>query len=173
MIIEKDKEYQLRNKMHDYFAEWFHVYPEQTSLCGKKRIDLILFHTTDNFRCYGIGLELKRDTYKRGNELGKWLKQANAYHNYRFMDNRVLFPAVYPNISENYLREGVKMAQHNIETDMHHNVNSMLWSAHNIGELIKCKDYNGSEYCKFLFNNYVVWDSRQPYVLRVDKFEKL
>lgn len=166
----------LQGQMIEYFSEWFDVRQEVTSLCRKGRIDLIMYHRTDINKKYPFGLELKKKGVKRGGELGQWLNQAKQYTGMVFNEQKI-FVFVFPQISHNYLREGVDISGHDVHADgikgWHYNVNSFLYRCFGIGELQKYKNWKNKEHCRLVLNTNLIWDSSKPAYFNIDKLNVL
>jgi len=69
----------IQDRLINYFSKWFHVDFEITSDCRKRRIDIMMFHHTDNDKLYPMGIELKKTNVKRGGDIAKWCNQASDY----------------------------------------------------------------------------------------------
>lgn len=168
---ESIPEHDLRDRLVNYFSTWFDVDYEVTSLCKTKRIDLLMFHHSDNDKLFPFGIELKKTNVKRGGDIAKWCIQANGYTKLIFSGVKpIIF--VTPQISGWYLDEGERVSKHNIElpgsAGCHNNVNSFLYKCFEFGELQKY--YIGvKSYCRFTINSYEVWDSRTPSYINTKK----
>lgn len=112
MIINNMTEKELQEKLFIYLSKYFHVYSEIYDITNKFRIDLIIVHKSDLLKKYPIGIEIKINEKKRGNDLGKWLKQASNYSNLNFKGFGKCLIMIYPPIQLNYLREGFLMNNH-------------------------------------------------------------
>ena len=168
---ESIPEHDLRDRLVNYFSNWFEVDYEVTSLCRTKRIDLLMFHFSDTDKLFPFGIELKKTNVKRGGDIAKWCIQANDYTKLKFNGyTPIVF--VTPQISGWYLDEGERVSKHNVELSgsngCHNNVNSFIYRSFNIGELQKY--YIGpTAYCRFTINSYQVWDSQNPTVINYQK----
>ena len=74
-----EKEFVL--KLIPYFEKYFIVRQECWSECKKSRIDLVLQLKETN---YFFGIECKIPNKKRGEEIGRYIKQATNYSNLKF-----------------------------------------------------------------------------------------
>ena len=156
----------LQYKLGSYLKRWFNVYYEVWSCDYKKRIDIVIVHKSDTDYKYPFGIELKVSDFKRGKNIGEWLKQSFTYSKKDFVKFGKLIILVFPRISEVYLKEGSKMHQHTI-TQPDHNINTFL-GALNIGEFQK--DNNGKK--RIVFSGSVLWTENNN-DLRIHNIQKV
>jgi hypothetical protein len=170
-IAEKE----LQKNIAIYLSSWFYVYPEITSDCKKRRIDLIIYHQSDYKENYPIGLEIKRTASKKGAEIASWCLQASDYTKLKFIGKNALI-FIYPQISGYYLDEGNRVTKHDIDkpgmNGYHNNVNSYLYKVHGFGELQKYHDYDKRERCRLVINTNLVWDSLTPNEFNIENYLK-
>lgn len=135
----------------------------------KRRIDLILqIPDRDVF----FGVEVKRPSSKRGEEIGRFIKQAIDYSKLEFdvFKNGSVFKKIpifiNPPISLNYfvmnqesqILNGVKwFRDRHDNTCEHHSFNGFLGSF-GVGEIRAGKDYRGS-FIFFAFSNKVIYST--------------
>ena len=168
---ESIPEHDLRDRLVNYFSNWFEVDYEVTSLCRTKRIDLLMFHFSDTDKLFPFGIEIKKTNVKRGGDIAKWCIQANSYTKLKFNGyTPIVF--VTPQISGWYLDEGERVSKHNVELSgymgCHNNVNSFIYKCFNLGELQQY-EINNIKYLRFTINTYQIWDSRTPTVINNNK----
>lgn len=168
----------LEDRLVNYFGKWFDVYFQVRSLCGKHRIDLLLFHNSDKSQQYPIGIEVKKGDIKRGTDIGKWCVQAKSYSSALFFEKKAtIFTA--PQISGWYLDEGKFVKKHPVETagalGCQNNVNSFLYRSFGIGEMQKyTKNWPvKKEHFRLVINTFEIWSSETPYILLTDILDKL
>ena len=155
----------LEKKLGEYLSPFFNVYYQQWSVCMRKRIDIVLVHKkTHGFH---IGIEVKNNGNKNGKDLGGWLNQASAYNKYAFCNKQTGFEygimpiLVAPTISGEYLEcLNESGSPRHSKYHEHHNVNSLLAGAFNVGEIrkrITGYEESKNEYLAFSFNNRTLW----------------
>lgn len=178
MHINEYSEADLQDRLIQFFGKWFDVYFEVTSLCGKFRIDLLMYHNSDTQRNYPIGIEIKKNSIKRGTDIGKWCQQAGNYTKVLF-DEKYATVFTAPQISGSYLEEGKLMAKHDVYAHgylgAHHNINSFLYKSFGIGELQKFKSVwpRPAERARLVINCKEIWSSQYPTTLRTDIISNL
>lgn len=162
--FESLAEADIQDRLIEYFSKWFTVEFEITSDCRKRRIDIFMFHKSDNDKLYPIGIEIKKTGVKRGGDIARWCTQAKGYTDSSFKGFR---PTVFiaPQISGWYLDEGERISKHNVEhagyMGSHNNVNSFLYQSFSFGELQKY--YIGdTAFMRMVINTYIIWDSKYP-----------
>lgn len=164
VILFMPTEKELQHNTASYFSKWFDVEREIKSDCLKRRIDILMFHKSDKENILPIGIEIKIVDTKKGSELADWCLQAQHYSTLSF---RQFKPTIFilPQITGNYLDEGLLINKHNIESPgikgVHNNVNSFLYKAFNFGEVQKYK-FNNIYYSRLVINTKQIWDSRIP-----------
>lgn len=156
-------EFDFQQKMIKYFEKYFNIYPEVWDVNMTKRIDLVLIHKSDKDKKFPFGIELKKHEKKRGKDVANWLKQASNYNDLDFKTFGKLLILVAPQISINYLREGIEMTNHeNKEFEQHNNVNTFL-AQFGIGEVMKITRHNNlknifeKSLC-FVFNSKILYE---------------
>lgn len=171
-------ESELQDRLVTWFAKWFDVYFEERSLCGKFRIDLLLYHKSDLDRRYPIGIELKKSQIKRGTDIGAWCAQAHSYTKAMF-DEKIAHVFIAPQISGYYMEEGSKMAKHNVFAQGYlgaqHNVNSFLYRSFKIGELQKFKAVwpAPKDQLRLVMNCREIWSSQYPHTFHTEILDNL
>jgi len=163
----------IQDRLINYFSKWFHVDFEITSDCRKRRIDIMMFHHTDNDKLYPMGIELKKTNVKRGGDIAKWCNQASDYTKLTFKGcNPLVF--IYPQISGFYLDEGSMVHKHDVDLSgsagAHNNVNSFLYQSFGFGELQKYR-HDNNQFARLTINTYIIWDSRQPMFINHEKIK--
>lgn len=135
----------------------FLVYPQAWDSTHKFRIDIICRHVDCN-RYFGI--EIKLNEKKRGKDLANWIKQASNYHNCNWGEFGKLIIFAAPQISIDYLREGVKMSQHEECRHLinHNNVSTFL-GQFGIGEILRYRDEKISTLL-FSHTSFILYDGR-------------
>lgn len=175
---EQLSEAALQSKLVNWFGRWFDVYFEVRSLCGKYRIDLLLYHNSDTERKYPIGIELKKNEVKRGSDIGKWCEQAHNYTKAIF-DERICHIFVAPQISSLYLDEGKLVSKHDVMRQgaegCQHNINSFLYRSFGFGELQK---FNSiwpvkKQQMRLVINTFQIWSSDNPFFLNTPILDKI
>lgn len=178
MEIGDLSEAHLEDRLVNYFGKWFDVYFQERSLCGNHRIDILMFHNSDNSRNYPIGIEIKKGDIKRGTDIGKWCVQAQSYTKALFFEKKP-FIFIAPQITGWYLDEGKMVSKHCVEDGgaaaRQNNVNSFLYKSFSIGELQKYKTtwpVNKNRF-RLVMNTLQVWTSEDPYFLNTETLNKL
>jgi hypothetical protein len=178
MDLQNTPEIILEDRLVNYFGKWFDVYFQVRSLCGRYRIDLIMYHHSDRSRQYPIGIEIKKGDIKRGADIGKWCLQAKSYANALF-DGRKATVFTAPQISGWYLEEGKFVSKHDVEEKGSHpeqnNVNSFLYKSFGIGEMQKYKTTwpTTKDQFRLVINTLRVWTSEEPFVLNTINLDKI
>ena len=174
---ESEKEF-VENKLIPILEKHFIVRKECRSECGKYRIDLILqLKYSDVF----FGVECKVPNAKRGEEIGRYVKQAASYKTVKFdiyKDKSVyqsipifICPAlsynyfIYNHASEIFEHESNMILSHGVHDKWHkdkhdqfcthHAMNGFLGSAFGIGEIRSTYHNNFN----FMLSNYVIFSS--------------
>ena len=167
MLIMDNTEKTLQLNIGKYLEYWFNVQYEVYDDSKKNRIDIVCTHKT----CTEIvlGIEVKKDEDKRGNMMGKWVKQAMRYSNATWNEKQLpIF--IYPPISLKYfVLNDVEHVNENVIRfqdrhdyyKTHHSFNGFI-SQFALGELRKLlhndwrtkKDFS---YLCFVYNNMAIW----------------
>ena len=168
------KEKELQHRLANWLSEWFYVRLEVSSTANK-RLDIIATCKQTNL---SYGIELKKNESKRGEEIGKWIKQAHEYSSMQWPDYGVngkptysqipIF--VYPRISYTMLYRPEKetcikikgkeyYADRHCEYSGHHTVTGLL-GVFNVGEL---RYINSRKDVGFVYSNKVVWTNKKDY----------
>lgn len=172
--FESLTEADLHDRLSKYFSNWFDVQFEITSDCRKRRIDILMFHHSDNEKLYPIGIELKKTGVKRGGDIAKWCMQAKDYTTLSFKGFK---PTVFiaPQISGWYLDEGERISKHDVELSgymgSHNNVNSFLYQSFGFGELQKYY-YKNIGCMRLVINTFIIWDCKEPSKLNYSKLQQ-
>lgn len=163
----------LQSKIAEYLSKYFHVELEVNNINRKSRIDIVIVHKTDTQRKYPIGIEVKLDAKKRGKDLAKWIKQSSRYAGTYFVNYGKLLIITYPQISGEYLREGVKMNNHEQQGDFGqaNNIGTFL-SEFSIGELQKYKHHTGRNLVRIVYKGQLIWDAKDN-ILRINNYKRL
>lgn len=160
-LNETEKDFVKRIKA--IFENHFNLFDEITSVCNKKRIDLVLQHKKYNHVFFGI--ECKRFDRKTGNEIGKIVKQASDYASRQFKvcSKIISMPILLcPSLSVNYFvlptekilyKNKLYYKDRHDPTDKHHTMNGFL-GAFGVGEV---RSLNDNYY--FSFNNFILFES--------------
>lgn len=172
-----EKELQL--KMASFLSKYFNITLEVWSVCGTKRIDMILVHKSDIDKKYPIGIEIKIDDKKKGKELADWIRQASMYSKLKFTGVGKCLIVTYPQVSGIYLNEGSLMNQHIDEfgcCKKDHNIATFL-SSFGIGEMQRYKfedhkSHQYKEYIRIVYLGQIIWDLKDD-ELRTNNFERL
>lgn len=157
------------NSIIPLFTDKFTVYREVSSECKSKRIDLVLQHKI--YKKIVFGVECKMFNSKKGNEIGKYIRQAINYSDYKFVfgEYSQRMPIlICPALSINYLimAEERKIDENgkywykdrHEPTHQHHTVNGILGSL-GIGEIRNLK--SGNYY--FTHSNYILFESNPTF----------
>lgn len=158
--VEKD----VQRKIEQYFSQWFTVYTEVKSDCGKKRCDILMYHKEFGSPQVPFIIEIKRDDVKQGNTLADWCKQASNYSNLLWHKGKKPIVVLFPQISGLYFEEGCLVKPHDVVNNDHHNINSFLYGAFGIGELRDFYYHNKKGYA-IILNNKIIWQSAFPFEL--------
>jgi hypothetical protein len=164
--IKPEEEY--RNKIDKHLSQYFDIEREIKSVCGKYRIDYILQCKLS--KCL-LGLEVKSENRMRGNDFGKYLKQASNYSDCewysKFGKVKVLI-FITPAISNSFINitkmeylngKEIYYSQHDRNHE-HSNVGGLIGQICNIGEIRSFKGYYGNDYFSFMYRNKTLWSSR-------------
>lgn len=172
-------EEEFKLKLVSIFKNHFNVMIEVWSKCKTRRIDIVLTHK--KFKEVAFGIECKIPDRKRGEQIGKYVMQANEYSKLEWQDYNGYFKKIpiliCPPLSYRYFLMNEKTIyiddtsnlkisnmynciiynkwhqdRHN-ENDKHHTFNGFL-SAFNIGEVRKKHD----KYY-FVFANQILFDT--------------
>ena len=168
------KEKKLQHKLADWLSEWFDVRTEVYS-DKKKRIDIIATCKTTGL---SYGIEIKTLDSKRGEEVGRWIKQAHEYSTMLwpkpngngevtygplpiFIYPRISYTILYrPETEKRLVVKGEEYyADRHTRTSEHHTVTGML-GVFNVGEL---RYINSREDVGFMFSNKVIWTNKKDY----------
>lgn len=154
---EKLSEKELHDKIARYLSKFFTVTNEVKSTDGKRRIDMIIIHFTDEEMKYPVGIEIKINDKKRGKDLANWLKQASDYTTKEFKGFGKCLIVTCPQVSDYYLKEGELMNQHETPTDcgQANNIGTFI-GQFGIGEMQKYDD----KYFRIVFKGQIIWDSK-------------
>lgn len=174
----KNPEQEYRNKIDKTLEKYFDIETECVSFCKKKRIDYIL-------RCKKsdalFGLEVKNTYRKRGNDIGKFAKQASEYSNLfwitKFTNKPIkvlvfVAPAI-SNYIKNIIVESLEItngreryiAFHNSEHE-HSNVNGFIGEALNFGEIRTLSKFHFI----FSFKNRIIWENKDGGSLHINNY---
>jgi hypothetical protein len=157
-----------RAKIDKYLERYFIIDREIKSVCNNYRIDYIL-QCKESKKLFG--LEVKSEKRMRGNDYGKYLKQARYYSASewysRFGKVKVLVfitPAIsnhFINITKMDYLDGKEIyySQHT-KNHEHCNMHGLISEANDIGEIRSFKDYYGNDYFSFMYKNKPLWSSR-------------
>lgn len=178
MPLQDHHEAVLQGRLVNFLGKWFDITIEAKSDCGKGRIDILMFHTTDKERLFPIGIEIKPHDMKKGTEIGAWCRQAHRYTTYTFEgQHATIFTA--PQISGFYLEEGKLVNKHDVtksgDAGRHHNVNPFLYRSFGIGEFQKYTQtrYIKGDHYRMVINCKEVWCSEQGYMFHYGVIERL
>ncbi len=163
------KEKQLQDALISRLSEYFYVYSEVKTVCGQGRIDLIL-NCKESMAWFGV--EIKQINYKRGNDIGLLIKQANryAFSDFNLNGIRKVPVFIFPAISYDYMicreetvkKDGVILHQDRHKRDsVHHTFNGIL-GVFRVGE-IRVFERNQNKYIRFVFNNKEIWTNKPNY----------
>lgn len=169
----------LQLKLASFLSKYFEVDYEVWSVCGTKRIDLIIVHKLDIEKRYPIGIEIKVDDKKKGKQLADWIKQASTYSQLKFKGFGKCLIVTYPQVSGTYLNEGTEMNQHIDEFGQcrkDHNIATFL-SSFGIGEMQRYyfSDYKTGtkkEYLRIVYLGQIIWDLKDN-DFRINNYERL
>lgn len=161
MIKNNELENDYVNKVVSVLRKYFTIQREVKTDCKTGRIDLIVTTPTgENF-----GIECKRADEKKGEHIGRFIKQACRYSENTFKGVKIpIFIA--PALSYNYFimnSETVKIGDEfwhkdrHDEKHLHHTINGLLGSM-GVGEIRKSEDF-----FYFSFSNQVIWTSKKEY----------
>lgn len=172
-------EIEIQISLLKYLSKYFFVYPEVWSTDGKRRIDIIAIHKSDELRIYPIGIEVKRDVKKRGKDLAAWLIQSSDYSTKNFIGFGKCLIITAPQVSGTYLNEGKDMHQHLDEflnPSKDNNIATFL-GQFKIGEMQKYvfvdyKSKSQSTHYRFVYLGQKIWDSRDD-DFRFNNYERL
>lgn len=146
-----------------YFEQWFTVYKQVYSDCGKNRCDILMYHKGEFAEQRPLIIEIKKDSVKQGSPLGEWCNQANRYSKVLFHGKKPLL-FIFPQISGIYFEEGCQVSPHSVIDEDHHNINSFLYGAFCIGEVRRMKHHEKPVY-QLIVNTKTLWTSNDPWVL--------
>ncbi len=168
-----DSEKELHTKMITFLKRYFYVYSEVWSDDKTSRIDLIISHHSDKEKKYPIGIEIKKKAKKKGKDLAEWLKQSARYSEKTFKGFGKCLIITCPQISGNYLKEGVEMHQHEDESGCRpdHNASTFL-GQFKIGEFQKYVGQFDKKYMRIVYKGSVIWDMKDN-ILRMHNYERL
>lgn len=175
MIKQLETEQDFVNKLIPTFSKHFKVETEVWSKCKNGRIDLLL--NLDNK--YYFGIECKLPNAKRGEQIGKYVKQAIRYSNYEFHIGNGIYKKIpifiCPPLSYKYFlmnqRETIIDNIDNVycngnkfkkwhqdrhcENSSHHSFNGFL-GEFNVGEVRRFDNVN----YYFSFSNNIIYELR-------------
>jgi hypothetical protein len=184
----KKAEEQFVDRLAGIFSNQFQVQREVWSECRTRRIDLIL--TKDH---YHFGIECKPFDKKKGEQIGKYVKQAINYQflKWKVAENKFQRVPILicPAISYNYfvMSDEKKIFNHNQwhkdrhnQTHDHHSFNGFL-GEFGIGEIRKCQpdgyQFTISNHVLFYYKKYgsevYFGVNEQNYIRYVQKFKDL
>ena len=189
----KQLEKEFVDKLVDIFSHHFIVKREIKSKCKKDRIDLVL-QLKENTSVY-FGIECKIPDKKRGEEIGRFIKQAIRYTTSEFEIETGEFKQIpifiCPPLSYNYFlmneeellvknhlfnvneiscfkRDTLFHRDRHTKDDKHHSFNGFL-GAFNIGEV---RNFGGANYY-FSLSNKIIFSSKGkciPYSNKESKY---
>lgn len=171
------------NKVCLVFEKHFTVEREVWSECRTSRIDIVLTYKEK----YHFGIECKIPDKKRGEELGRYVKQASRYTKLKFNTPtgfRIIPIFICPAISYKYFlmnQETLKFGNllwhrdRHDEHSEHHSFNGFLGSAFNIGEIrsIGYGKYNFSFSNKLIFSTGNYWVIRENGMFHEQNYQYL
>lgn len=169
--MKTNPEEEYRQKINPFLKLYFELDEECVSKCKTKRIDYILKCKESGAL---FGLEVKNTYRKRGNDIGAFALQASNYSklfwNTKFSKEPVMLlifiaPAI-SNYMKNIITESVEYIGNSFDpqekyisfhssTHEHSNMNGLLGSALNIGEIRKL---NKNRFI-FSYRNKIIWDN--------------
>ena len=168
-----------------HFEKHFNVYQEVWSKCRKKRIDLILVHKKYNLIAFGI--ECKMYDTKKGEEIGRFIKQAIDYKDMEFVfENRCKKVPIFicPALSINYLvlvkervmdDNGIYWYRDRHEPNhQHHTANGIL-GAFGIGEVRNIKKGYYMSLSNFIIfeSEPTIHETRSNYGMHLTNYNKI
>lgn len=170
-------ELEYSNKICQHFSRYFDIEKEVWSVDGKSRIDLVLIDKTNIDIVFGV--EIKRFESKRGEEIGKFIIQANRYAKSYFNVlgvKRKLPILLCPALSYNYLicsehklvhEDKEYFADRHDKDNEHHTINGIL-GCFLLGEVrkfcyVEYKTKNTKDYFRFVFSNKTLWSNQPEY----------
>jgi hypothetical protein len=164
--IKPEEEYRI--KIDKHLERYFIIDREIKSVCNKYRIDYIL-QCKESKKLFG--LEVKSEKRMRGNDFGKYLKQASNYSNCQWYSKfgkvKVLI-FITPAISNSFINitkmeylngKEIYYSQHDRNHE-HSNVAGLIGQGFNIGEIRSFKGYYVNDYFSFMYRNKTIWSSR-------------
>ena len=173
--MQKLSEKEFRDVVDPYLEKYFNIEREVRSSCGTARLDYVLENkrTGDLF-----GIEAKQNGKLRGEHMGKNLLQCKRYTSLTWIGNLARHQKVpiflMPGISEQFIQIDKQddgwckkipgefklfyRAYHSHYHE-HHNLNSIISTAFNVGE-VKLEYFNGKKEMYFSFNNKIIWSAR-------------
>jgi hypothetical protein len=163
----KPEEY-YRAKIDKYLTMYFIIEREIKSVCGRYRIDYVL-QCKESKKLFG--LEVKSEKRMRGNDFGKYLKQASNYSDcewYSKFGKVKILIFITPAISNSFINitkmeylngKEIYYSQHDRNHE-HSNVGGLIGQICNIGEIRSFKGYYGNDYFAFMYRNKTLWSSR-------------
>ncbi len=160
-------EKEMSGKFQDFFSKWFHIETEVNPVGSTKRLDLLL--TLKTSKDYVYGIELKRPSAKQGNEVEKWLNQAQGYSRCNFNIRgypRAIPILIYPALSsmffqkdletEPVLIKGVEYYKPKHDKLHEHSNVNIFTGMMNLGEVRKITRNERTGYA-FIFRNQNIW----------------
>jgi hypothetical protein len=157
-----------RAKIDKYLERYFIIDREIKSVCSRYRIDYIL-QCKESKKLFG--LEVKSEKRMRGNDFGKYLKQASNYSSCEWYSQfgkvKVLI-FITPAISNSFINitkmeylngKEIYYSQHDRNHE-HSNVAGLIGQICNIGEIRSFKGYYGNHYFSIMYRNKTLWSSR-------------
>lgn len=171
-----------RQKIDKTLERYFEIEREVSSSCGSFRIDYVLKCKESNV-CFG--LEVKSEKRMRGNNFGKYLKQASNYSSLLWeskwgTQKMLIFiaPAIsnsFINVREKFYDNVNKRELYTSQHESYHehsNVNGLIGQICNIGEIRSFKGYyNVEPYFAFIFRNKIIWSSKLWTKLHLNNYE--
>jgi hypothetical protein len=168
-------EEKYRKKIDLHFQKFFEIEREVKSFCGNGIIDYIL---KDKHSDALFGVEVKKESIKRGTNFGNYAKQASRYTtyewNHKFDGSKKLLIFITPAISSKFIElvyddygildvkkinnSNYYRPRHDIDFK-HHNLNGFLSETLNIGEIKTINKGQKSEFFAFIYKSKIIWRS--------------
>ncbi len=175
---KKEKpEDRYRKRIDQLFEKHFIVYREVSSRCNTGRLDYVL-QCRESGAWFGVEVKKNHqldDVKLRGNDWGKFVKQANRYLGLNFQKEHPEIPQkllifIAPPISK-YFREVDMKAEvkikgipyYPLKHDQYHdhtNMNGFIGELSNVGEIRSFLDHRKNHTFRFILKNKTIWGSR-------------
>lgn len=161
-VNREEVEATVEKRMVDYLSTWFTVHTQKFDDTGKHKCDIIMYHKATTEREVPIIIEIKREDVKRGQSMGEWCKQAKRYADTTWHGGKKAIVIIFPQISGYYFEEGCLVNQHDVTNHEHHNINSFLYGAFELGELRDFYHHEKKGYA-IIVNNKILWQSHEGF----------